>query len=88
MKRTGKITLLLTDDGVNCYIKGSVVELRESMREVPFMSLFRVQVEELLEDQDPGAVITSGVTFKRPEGREVEEATAKIFQEIRTEPLR
>ncbi len=87
LRRTGKITLLITDSGINYYLKGSARELRESMEGVSFMSLFRVETEELLEDQEPDAVITSGVTFSRPQKKEVGEIIEKIFQGVKKEPL-
>ncbi len=86
LRRTGKITLLITDSDVNYYVKGSAREVRDSMDGVPFMSLFRVAVEHLLEDQEPDAVITGGVTFQRPQKKEVGEIVEKIFQGVRREP--
>ena len=86
LRRTGKITLLITDSGANYYVKGSARAIRDSMDGVPFMSLFRVAVEHLLEDQEPDAVITSGVTFRRPQKKEVGEIVEKIFQGVRREP--
>ncbi len=86
LRRAGQITLLITDSGINYYLKGSAREVKESMEGVPFMSLFRVEVEQLLEDQEPDAVITSGVTFSRPQKKEVGEIIEKIFQGLRREP--
>lgn len=86
LRRTGKITLLITDSGINYYLKGNGREVRESMEEVPFMSLFRVELEQLLEDQEPDAIITGGVTFTRPQKKEVSEIVEKIFQGVRAEP--
>ena len=86
LRRTGKITLLITDSDMNYYVKGTGRELRESMEGVPFMSLFRVAVERLLEDLEPDSVITSGVTFQRPEKKEVGEIVEKIFHGVRKEP--
>lgn len=83
LRRTGKITLLITDSGMNYYLKGGVREIRESMEGVSFMSLFRVELEKLLEDQEPDAAITSGVTFSRPEKKEASELAEKIFAELR-----
>src|SRR3990167_5814127 len=51
LRRSGKITLLITDSGINYYLKGNAREVKESMEGVPFISLFRVEVEQLLEDQ-------------------------------------
>lgn len=83
LRRTGKITLLVTDSGVNYYLKGNARELKESMDGVAFMSLFRVAMVELLEDQEPDAMITSGVTFSRPQKKGAGEMAEKIFQGVR-----
>lgn len=83
LRRTGKITLLVTDNGMNYYLKGNGLEIRESMEGVPFMSLFRVEMEQLLEDQEPDAAITSGVTFNRPQKKELSQIAEKIFQGVR-----
>lgn len=87
LRRTGKITILVTDSGVNYYIKGDSREIRGSMEAASFMSLFRVKVGQILEDQEPDAAITSGVTFSRPAKKEVNEMIEKIFQEVLREPL-
>jgi len=86
LRRTGKITLLVTDSGINYYLKGNARELRESMPEVPFMSLFGVEIEQLLEDQESDAPITSGVTFNRPQKKQILELVEKVFQGVRGEP--
>lgn len=83
LRRTGKVALLVTDSGVNYYLKGNAHELKETMEGVPFMSLFRAEVAQLLEDQEPDTVITSGVTFHRPEKKGVSEITEKIFRGVR-----
>lgn len=84
LRRTGKITLLITDSGVNCYLKGSAREIRESMEALSFMSLFRVDLDKVLEDQEPDAAITGGVTFSRPRKTAASEIVEKIFQGIRS----
>lgn len=83
LRRTGKITLVITDSGVNYYLKGNVRELKETMDGVPFVSLFRTEIDQILEDQEPDAVITSGVTFHRPEKKEVSQIVEKIFRGVR-----
>jgi hypothetical protein len=88
LRRTGKISILLTDHGMNYYVKGQSQETKESIEGVPFMSLFSVKVEQLLEDQEPDALITSGVTFSRPQKKETTDIVEKIFQAVRREPLR
>ena len=86
LRRAGKIALLITDSDVNYYVKGTAREIRASMEDAPVMSLFRVAVEHLLEDLDPDAVITSGVTFERTEKKEIAEMVDKIFHSVRREP--
>lgn len=86
LRRGQKITLLITDSDVNYYVKGSARELKASMDDVSFMSLFRVTVEHLLEDLEPDAIITSGVTFERARKKEVEDLVDRIYQGIRREP--
>jgi hypothetical protein len=86
LRRSGKITLLITDSDLNYYVKGSARELRESIEDVSFMSLFRVTVDHLLEDLEPDAVITSGVMFERTPKRENEELVDRIYQAVRREP--
>ena len=86
LRRSGKITLLITDSDLNYYVKGDARELKESIEDVSFMSLFRVTVEHLLEDLEPDAVITSGVMFERAPKKEIEELVDKIYQAVRREP--
>ena len=52
-RRTGKVTLMITDKGVNYYLKGSVKELQAEMTGVPQVSRFRVTTEELLKTKNP-----------------------------------
>ena len=70
LRRTGKVTLMITDKGVNYYLKGSVKELQAEMTGVPQVSRFRITTEELLEDQEANAEITSGLTYTRMKERE------------------
>lgn len=86
LRRTGKISILLTDHGMNYYVKGQAREIKESIEGVPFMSLFSVKVNQLLEDQEPGSLITSGITFSRPPKKETTEIVEKIFQAVRKGP--
>jgi hypothetical protein len=86
LRRTGKVTMLITDRGLNYYLKGDAREIRPSMDGVPFMSLFRIDVEQVLEDQEPDAMITSGVTFSRSENKQTEELIGRIFKGVRDEP--
>ena len=78
LRRTGKVTLMITDKGVNYYLKGSVKELQAEMTGVPQVSRFRVTTEELLEDQESNAEITSGLTYTRMKEREAADIAVRL----------
>jgi hypothetical protein len=86
LRRTGKVTLMITDKGVNYYLKGSVRELQAEMTGVPQVSRFRMTTEELLEDQEANAEITSGLTYSRAKQREGTDIAAIVLQRLREQP--
>ena len=86
LRRTGKMTLMITDKGVNYYLKGTVEELQPEMNGVPQVSRFRMTTEELLEDQEANAEITSGLTYNRVKEREATDIAAVILHHLREEP--
>lgn len=86
LRQTNKITFLITDKGINYYLKGSVKELQSEIPGIPLQSRFRVSAEELLEDQEPNAEITSGLTYRRRKMREATDPTVEVFNRLREEP--
>jgi hypothetical protein len=86
LRQTNKITFLITDKGVNYYLKGSVKELQTEIPGIPLQSRFRITTEQLLEDQEPNAEITSGLTYKRQTKRESTDYTVEVFNRLRGEP--
>ena len=86
LRQTNKITFLITDKGVNYYLKGSVKELQTEIPGVPLQSRFRVTTEQLLEDQEPNAEITSGLTYSRRTERAATDHTVEVFNRLRGEP--
>jgi hypothetical protein len=50
------------------------------------MSLFSVAVDQVLEDQEPGATITSGVTFQRVEDKKIGAIIDQVFRGVLNEP--
>jgi hypothetical protein len=86
LRRSGKVTLMITDAGVNYYLKGNVSELQPEMSGLPQVSRFRITTEELLEDQEANAQITSGLTYTRVKLRESADIAATILQHLRQEP--
>jgi len=86
LRRANKVTMMITDHRVNYYLKGSVRELQAELPGVPAVSRFRVTLEQLLEDQEPNAEITSGLTYKRLANRESDDIATKVLQHLREEP--
>ena len=83
LRRLGKVTLMITDKGLNYYLKGSVKELEAEMAGAPQVSRFRIATEQLLEDQEPNAEITSGLTYSRLTKRESTDFAAKVLRLLR-----
>src|SRR5262249_36023578 len=65
LRKKNKITFLITDKGFNYYLKGKVKEWQTEIPGTPLQSRFRVTTEHLLEDKEPNAEITSGLTYSR-----------------------
>jgi len=86
LRRTGKVTLMISDRGVNYYLKGSVRELQHEMAGAPPVSRFRVALEQVIEDQEPNAEITTGLTYRRMTERDADDFTVKVFRILRGEP--
>jgi hypothetical protein len=86
LRQTNKVTFLITDKGINYYLKGTVKELQTEIPGVPLQSRFRVTTEELLEDQEPNAEITSGLTYSRRKERAATDHTVEVFNRLRGEP--
>ena len=63
LKRTGAITLVVTDHHVNFYLKGEGRQIQDQLADTPF-SLFQVKLHTVLEDQDPGATIVQGIQYE------------------------
>jgi hypothetical protein len=53
---------------------------------IPLQSRFRITTEQLLEDQEPNAEITSGLTYRRQTRRESNDPTVEVFNQLRGEP--
>jgi len=83
LRRAGKVTLVVTDRGVNFYLKGSVRELEYEMAGAPPVSRFRVALEQVIEDQEPNAEILTGMTYRRVTRREANDFSAKVFRLLR-----
>ena len=86
IRRNGKVTLLVVDEGMADYIQGTATELCRDLEGFPGMAKINVRIESLLEDKalnyEGSARITTGVRFENPQmdaayierGRQVLEA--------------
>jgi hypothetical protein len=80
LRRTGKITLMVSDRGINYYLKGSVRELEYEMTGAAPVSRFRITLDQVIEDQEPNAEITTGLTYRRMSQRDPNDFSAKVFR--------
>jgi hypothetical protein len=55
------------------------------MAGIPQVSRFRVALQEVLEDQEPNAQITSGLTYLRQRPREGNDFAVRVLQLLREE---
>lgn len=83
LRRSGKVTLMVIDPGVNYYLKGRVRELEYEMAGAAQVSRFGVALEQVIEDQEANAEITSGLTYKRLTPRDPTDFAAKVFRLLR-----
>jgi hypothetical protein len=86
LRNNGRITLMVSDQGVNYYLKGTVTQLQFEMTGAAPVSRFRVRLEQLIEDQEANAEITTGLTYKRLTRRDPNDFAAKVFRLLRQEP--
>ncbi len=83
LRRIGKVTLMIIDRAVNYYLKGTVCELQHEMAGAPPVSRFRVTLEQVIEDQEPNAEITTGLTYRRMTQRDANDFAVKVWRILR-----
>jgi hypothetical protein len=87
-RREGRLTLVLVDAGAAYYVKGTVRQLSGSMRTTPYNAKLDLQVTEVLADEpnpdlEPGAFISSGITYVNPRRDQELERARKLLAELR-----
>jgi len=80
LRRAGRVTLMIADKAVNYYLKGSVTQLHYEMPGAAPVSRFRVNLEQVIEDQEPNAEITTGLTYRRMTQRDPNDFAVKVFR--------
>lgn len=83
LRQAGKVTLMISDQAVNYYLKGSVKELEYEMTGAAPVSRFRVTLEQVIEDQEPNAEITTGLTYRRMSQRDPNDFATKVLRLLR-----
>ena len=71
LRRNGKVSLLVVEEGMAYYIQGTATELRREMEGFPGMAQVHVQIESILLDNaldyEGSARITTGIRFENPQ---------------------
>ena len=83
LRRAGKVSLMISDQQVNYYLKATVRELQFEMSGAPQVSRFSVDLEQVIEDQEPNAEITTGLTYRRMTKRDPNDFSAKVHAILR-----
>jgi hypothetical protein len=92
MRRSGHVTFAIIDERLACYVKAHAVEIAPAMQATTWNAAFDCRIEHVLVDEvneeyEPGAYVSSGVTYHNPQ-RAVELARARaVIAELRTGTL-
>jgi hypothetical protein len=86
LRSGGKVTLMVSDRGVNFYLKGSARELEYEMTGATPVSRFRIALEQVIEDQEPNAEITTALTYRRMSRRDANDFSVKVFRLLKRTP--
>jgi hypothetical protein len=70
LRTRGQATLIVVDEGLTCYIRGRVAEVAATMVSAPFNALLNLRVDQVVFDEpppdlEPGAFVTSGITYRQ-----------------------
>ena len=85
LRSSGKVTLMISDHTVNYYLKGTVRQLEYEMTGAPQVSRFQVTLTQVIEDQEPNAEITTGLTYRRMTQRDPSDFASKVLRLLRGE---
>ena len=87
MRARGTATLVIADEGLVCYVRGRVREVAPAMSTAPYNALLNMRVDQVVFDEpppdlEPGAFVTSGITYRARTGSALERARA-VLAEVR-----
>ena len=85
MRARGKATLVIVDDNLACYIRGQVRHDAAAMASAPFNAMLNLHVDEVTfdeppQDLEPGAFVTSGITYRPRRGAPLAQAYAVLAE--------
>lgn len=85
MRERGKATLVVVDKNLVCYIRGVVEQVAPAMASAPFNAMLNLRVGEVTFDEpppdlEPGAYVTSGVTYRPRSGAPLAQARAVLAE--------
>lgn len=68
LRERRKATLVLTDEGLVCYVRAAVAQVVPGMASAPYNARVDLRVEQVLFDEpppdlEPGAFVTSGIIY-------------------------
>ena len=83
MRERGKATLIVVDKNLVCYVRGAVSEVVPAMAAAPFNAMLNLRVDEVTFDEpppdlEPGAFVTSGITYRPRSGAPLAQARAVL----------
>lgn len=85
MRERGKTTLIVVDENLACYVRGVVREIVPAMTSAPFNAMLHLGIDEVLFDEpppdlEPGAFVTSGITYRPRTGQPLAQARAVLAE--------
>jgi hypothetical protein len=88
LRRDSKVTLILVDEELACYIQASAQELEHDLKGFPGMAKVNLRIESILEDKaldyEGSARVSSGIRFENPQMTEAYIARGRaVLQALR-----
>jgi hypothetical protein len=88
MRDRGKATLILADERLACYIRAAVQDVTPAMASAPYNARVDLRVEQVTfdappPDLEPGAFLTTGITYAARTGPALERARQVLAELLR-----
>ena len=90
MRARGATTLIVADEGLVCYLRGRVTQSAAAMSASSYNARMTMRVDQIVFDEpppdlEPGAFVTSGITYRARTGESLARARA-ILKELQRRP--